>query len=109
LCSIHCQGLPERLAQRAVCTVPAGLRECSTPTGDCQRVRNSRVQRSELAALLLRVAKTLERSAQLAEDHAQRERNVGHPHSAALAGARRTSTRSGAAAQRGRAPAAHMR
>ena len=38
---------------------------------------NGRRGRSELAALYLRVADTLERSAQLAEEHARRERRTG--------------------------------
>lgn len=63
--------------------------------------------RSELAGLYLRVAGTLERSAQLAEDHAQRERDNGRPHSADLE--LECAARARAAAQRGRELAAQTR
>jgi hypothetical protein len=58
--------------------------------------------RSELAALYLRAADTLDRSAELAEDHARRERDDRRPHSADLE--LECAARARAAAQRGRAP-----
>ena len=63
--------------------------------------------RSELAALYLRAANTLDQSAQLAQQHAQRERNNGRLHSADLELERAGRARAGA--ERGRALAAQMR
>jgi hypothetical protein len=62
--------------------------------------------RSDLGGLYLRVANTLDQSAQLAEHHAQRERNNGRLHSADLE--LECAERARAAAQRGRALAAQM-
>jgi hypothetical protein len=45
---------------------------------------NDRSGRSQLAALYIRVAETLERSAQLAEEHAERERRNGRWDSAGI-------------------------
>ena len=63
--------------------------------------------RPELAGLYLRVAETLERSAQLAEQHAQRDRSSGRPDGAAVELERARRARE--AARRGRALAARMR
>jgi hypothetical protein len=59
-----------------------------------------------LAALYNRVADTLERSAELAEHHAARERGGGRAHSADIELER--AERARAAAQRGRALAARL-
>lgn len=58
-------------------------------------------RRSELAALYERVARTLERSAKLAEHHAERHRRNGRPHMADVELERATRAREGA--RRGRA------
>jgi hypothetical protein len=63
--------------------------------------------RSELAGLYLRVAETLERSARLAEQHAERERIKGRPDGGAVELARAESARE--AARRGRELAAQLR
>lgn len=63
-------------------------------------------QRAELAALYLRVASTLERSADLAEQHAQRHRDRGKQQAAAIELERCKRARS--AAQRGRALALRL-
>jgi hypothetical protein len=62
--------------------------------------------RSELAALYLRVAETLERSADLAEQHAQREQQNGRWDSASTELGRAGRARD--AARRGRALASRL-
>ena len=63
-------------------------------------------QRAGLAALYLRVANTLERSAELAEQHAQRHRDKGKEQAAAIELER--CNRARLAAQRGRALALRL-
>ena len=58
-------------------------------------------QRAALATLYLRVANTLERSAELAEQHAQRHRDKGNQHAAGIELER--AKRARLAAQRARA------
>ena len=62
--------------------------------------------RSKVAGLYVRVAETLERSAQLADQHAERDRSNGRPDSAAVELERARRARE--AARRGRALAARM-
>ena len=59
-----------------------------------------------MARLYLRVAETLERSAQLAEQHAERERSKGRPESAGIELER--AARAPNAARRGREFAARL-
>lgn len=63
-------------------------------------------QRAGLAALYLRVANTLEQSADLAEQHAQRHRDKGKQQAAAIELER--AQRARVAAQRGRAHARRL-
>ena len=63
-------------------------------------------QRAGLAALYLRVANTLEQSAELAEQHAQRHRDKGKQQAAAIELER--AKRARVAAQRGRAHALRL-
>jgi hypothetical protein len=80
---------------------------CSAePAGAGSSPFGSRVRRSELAGLCLRVAETLERSAELAERHAEHERRKGCLASAGVEVKRAERAREGA--RRGRALAARM-
>lgn len=81
-----------RSARSLAAPVPTGPRPFSVGYG-----------RSELAGLYLRVAETLERSAQLAERHAQHERSNGRLASAAIEMERAERAREGARRGRGRA------
>jgi hypothetical protein len=91
--------------RRAVASIQSA-RSSGEPVLTGSRPVSGGYGRSELAGLYARVAETLERSAQLAEQHAQHERSKRRLASAAIEVDRAERAREGA--RRGRALAARL-